>query len=384
MQLGRKGADAESMLDQDTARSDALPNAERLPPPAGMSYQKSADNLRIAKFMKGVEVNPQLASCMQSSKPAVLMAVRGIMFVVPYYKMAFKEGYKIYVQLPHNVLLMVFGAALCFFGGTYVASIAAIEAFRQLGWEKVKSELEILSQQAAHVIAASEEDDKKDEDGDGVADVEQIDVDKFVQRKVLVAMEAIQEPERLQTACGALFASYLAVLATLRLEFARTTAFALGIVEMIKFPLIRYLAPLLAAALGENIKHWTQTIIETGVTFIAVFLAWWLQMIISAFYSGIRGGRMFADGLCAVLVERDLMKMVPLVKSFNPDGSFNPDESIVDEVIGYSIAAVGFLFQLFNGFALKFPLNLVFLPLTIVEWVLRWQISMGSTMPMQG
>ena len=42
-----------------------------------------------------------------------------------------------------------------------------------------------------------------------------------------------------------LFTAYLAVIATLRLEFARTTAFALGIVDMVKFPLLRILSPML-------------------------------------------------------------------------------------------------------------------------------------------
>ena len=32
---------------------------------------------------------------------------------------------------------------------------------------------------------------------------------------------------------------------------------------------------------------------------------------------------------------------------------------------GYTLAAVGFGFQFFNGFALPFPLNLIFLPLTV-------------------
>ena len=186
-------------------------------------------------------------------------------------------------------------------------------------------------------------------------------------------MKAITEPERLQSAFGALFVAYLSVLATLRLEFARTTAFALGIVEMIKFPLIRYLAPLLAAALGENIKHWTQTIIETGVTFIAVFFAWWLQMIISAFYSGMRGGRMFSDGLIALLEEQGLMSKVPFIEQ-----PFDPDESYLDEIVAYTLAAVGFSFQIFNGFSLPFPLNLIFLPLTLIEWFLRLQITMQS------
>ena len=62
---------------------------------------------------------------------------------------------------------------------------------------------------------------------------------------------------------------------------------------------------------------------------------------------------------------------------------FDPDESYLDEAVGYSLAAVGFLFQIFNGFSLPFPLNLIFLPLTIVEWFLRIQITMtpGGSVP---
>ena len=254
------------------------------------------------------------------------------------------------------------------------ASIAAIEAFRQLGWAKVKDELSIVWSQAKLVVEASDKDDMVDDDGDGVADVDQIDANELAQRKIAVAMKAITEPERLQTAFAALFVSYLSVLATLRLEFARTTAFALGIVEMAKFPILRVAAPLLSATLGPELTHWTQTILETSITFIAVLLAWWLQMIISAFYSGIRGGKMFADGLIDLLVEKDLMSKIPLIAQ-----PFDPDESFMDEVVGYSLAAVGFGFQFFNGFALPFPLNLVFLPLTIIEWFLRLQISMEGS-----
>ena len=90
--------------------------------------------------------------------------------------------------------------------------------------------------------------------------------------------------------------------------------------------------------------------------------------------SGLRGGGMFADGLIAYLQENELMDKVPLIAQ-----PFNPEESLLDEAIGYSLAALGFGFQIFNGFALPFPLNLVFLPLTIVEWFLRIQISMEST-----
>jgi hypothetical protein len=296
------------------------------------------------------------------------------MFVYPLYKKGITQGYALYQRLPHNVVVMVFGVALCFFGGTYVASIAAIEAFRQLGGQKVYAELEVVYAETQLIVAASEADDKADLDNNGVADVDEMEASELAQHKVKIAMCAVREPARLQVACGALFTSYLAVLATLRLEFARTTAFALGLVEMAKFPIIRTVSPVVAASLGEELAHWTQTIIETTLTFIAVIFAWWLQMIISAFYSGLRGGRLFADALIAFLEEKGLMDKVPLIAQ-----PFDPDESYLDEAIGYSLAAVGFSFQIFNGFNLPFPLNLVFLPLTIIEWFLRLQISMEGS-----
>jgi hypothetical protein len=53
-------------------------------------------------------------------------------------------------------------------------------------------------------------------------------------------------------------------------------------------------------------------------------------------------------------------------------------ESHLDEAIGYSVAAFGFGFQFFSGFTLPFPFNIIFLPLTLIEWFLRIQISMTN------
>lgn len=91
---------------------------------------------------------------------------------------------------------------------------------------------------------ASKEDDLVDDDNDGVADVDQMAAAELAQHKLEVAMKTVSEPERLQNAFGNLFVAYLAVLATLRLEFARTTAFALGIVEMVRVTAIRALLPM--------------------------------------------------------------------------------------------------------------------------------------------
>jgi hypothetical protein len=352
-----------------------LPDPEKLPPPRAVTKKKT-ESERIASFVTGIghQVNPELGERLKQCEPALKAVIKVIVIVAPMYQKLYVTAYEIYVKLPYNIIVMIFGIALCFFGGTYVASIAAIEAFRQLGWEKVKEEIIVVYEQTQLVLAASKKDDEVDADNDGVADVDQMAATELAQRKLTVAMKAISEPDRLQRASGALFASYLAVLATLRLEFARTTAFALGIVEMAKFPIIRFALPIVTSVLGEDLAHWGKTLVEATITFIAVFFAWFLQMIISAFYSGLRGGRMFADGLIAFLTEKELMHKVPFIQQ-----PFDPDESFLDEAIGYSLAAVGFCFQLFNGFNLPFPFNIIFLPLTIIEWFLRIQISFEST-----
>ena len=84
-------------------------------------------------------------------------------------------------------------------------------------------------------------------------------------------------------------------------------------------------------------------------------------------------GKIFADAAFQMLIDHDLIKYVPGVAL-----PFDADASYLDEILGYGIAAVGFGFQFFSGFALPFPLNVILLPLTIVEWFLRVQISMGG------
>ena len=313
--------------------SDApAPPAMRLPDTARIERYLTAATDK-ANELTG---NENVKKCLDVTTPMAILCIKGIMFVTPYYRWLAVVCYRIYKKLPMNMIQMVFGAALCFFGGVFVASIAAIEAFRQMGWDRVKADIKVVMDQAAIVSEANDEDDTKDDDGDGIPDVQQIGSQELVQRKVTLAMTTVKEPKRLQVAVGALWAAYLAVLATLRLEFARTTALvrrplaprrgrrpspsssarptrhahapaapqALGIVEMIKLPLIRAFAPLLSAALGPDMVHWTQTLIETTISVLAIIIAWYLQMIISAFYSGLRGGRMFATGLCDLLIER--------------------------------------------------------------------------------
>ena len=42
---------------------------------------------------------------------------------------------------------------------------------------------------------------------------------------------------------------------------------------------------------------------------------------------------------------------------------------------GYAVAALGFYYQYAWGFALPFPLSLLFFPLSWIEWYIRWAVT---------
>eukprot|EP00913_Durusdinium_trenchii_P032747 g30655.t1 len=102
---------------------------------------------------------------------------------------------------------------------------------------------------------------------------------ELVQHKTILVMQSIADPKRLQGAVGNLWSAYLAVIATLSLKFAQTTAYALAISEMVKFPVTRVVAPPLAYALGSNLVNWVDVIIDSTLKAIVILLVWFFARI---------------------------------------------------------------------------------------------------------
>jgi hypothetical protein len=345
---------------------------------------RSNEDGRMAKYIDamaegGEALHPKLGACIRAFQPFVGCLLTCLYYVAPLYWKLMLFCFRLYNILPINVLQMIFGLGLCFFGGTYVTSIAAIEAFRTLGGKSLWKNLQIVYADMQKVSVAIKDDMEVDADGDDIPDVEQMPAKDMARREMKLAMVTVQDPEVLQKALLAVWTSWIAVLASLRLQFAQTVALALGIADVLKFPTVLVFAPPLTLALGKDLKHWVDTIIDTTLKIVAVTFAWYIQMVISSFYSALRGGKMFAEALFRLLEEKDLLEKLPAALVPKP---FDPDKTYLDEMIMYPLAAAGFWFQLKSGFLLPFPLNLIMLPLTIVEWVLRWEITYGAAAPM--
>ena len=217
--------------------TNAIPSDAPEMPTATLPDKEKIEKYINAVAHKAEEVNPKLASCLTAAAPVITLPIQLVTCIAPFYYWAYSWAFYIYERLPKQMTICLFGLALCFFGGTYVASIAAIEAFRQMGYAKTLEELMFVKGEVSNFVKENEDDERqllKDKDGDGVPDGEQMTPQQIASHKAFVIIKAIKQPDKLQQAVGSLWTAYIAVLATLKLEFARTTAFALGIVEVIK------------------------------------------------------------------------------------------------------------------------------------------------------
>ena len=84
------------------------------------------------------------------------------------------------------------------------AVIAAIEAFRQMGWERMYDDIAVIRRQAGKIDVAQKRDDLENL-ASSDSDIDKSSVDdpqRFLQRKLTVSMVAVDEPARLQSAIG--------------------------------------------------------------------------------------------------------------------------------------------------------------------------------------
>jgi len=234
-----------------------------------------------------------------------------------------------------------------------------------VGWDTTRAALDDIYDDVRAIKDAAERDESvppPKEAANGSAAAEKL------KRKAMVAALAVRDPERLVHALGGVYAGWVVVQGTLRLQFARTLTLGISIAKMMDPLALRIGVPLLTHVLPAELHHWVPTAVRTCCKMVAVALSWYLQVLISAVQSAIKGGLLFAR------------KAVTLARKH---GYVHPSahDEYLDEMLGFTIALLGFYTQWRWGFALPFPFNLVMLPFTGVEWYIRWSITSPSAAP---
>jgi hypothetical protein len=164
--------------------------------------------------------------------------------------------------------------------------------------------------------------------------------------------------------------SWVAVAATLKVQFAKTITLSLSIADGLEKIADYIIAPTLVHVVPKEYSKWIPIMIGWTCKSIGMTIAWYIQRVISAFTSAIRGGLMAARALIKFMYRRGIRL-----------GGFiaeNDEDTYIDEVLGFTLAGLGFYFQYKLGFHVPFPLNLVLLPFEVAESWIQWTITSSS------
>ena len=135
--------------DLENPSEDFVPLRERRP----KRTKRGPRHQRIERYLQSAssdaaEKNPGLASCLACVAPAARAPVHFLCLLTPLLNLLLALAHGVYNAAPKNLLQALFGGCLCLYGGTYVASLAAIEAFCKMGGERVLAELRDVWAQA--------------------------------------------------------------------------------------------------------------------------------------------------------------------------------------------------------------------------------------------
>jgi len=303
---------------------------------------------------------PWLVPYLEKLEPVLSVLATILGYMIPIYIFLWDKFELFMAICPPALFKSIAGLLMCFFGGFFPTLIAAIEAWNMAGGQGAKDALSYCYTEFKKVRDVSSEDDEKDDDGDGIADVDQISGKELFQRKAHLVLTAV-EPNKLSDALCGVYTGWIGVVASLKIEFAKTIALGAAIGDTLRKPASYVFVPILCGLLPTDYHKWIDVIINYTVKTIAISIAWTIQRVISAFHSAIRGGLMFSRGL---------------VEFLNKKGWISLDnDSYLDEIVGFLVAAAGFYVQFTMRFSLPWFMKIVLFPAEWTEWYIVWTIS---------
>lgn len=318
---------------------------------------------KVKDKVKDIDIEDELDKLAEMAQSLARPILNGLCFLIPYIINYSKKGYKMYHKLPHDHMELIIGLVLCLAGGFYPALFAAVEAARMGGYNNFINACSTLSDEVLVIIEASKKDDAIDKDGDGVADVNQIDTDDYIMRKTELVLTKMN-PQKVSDAISAVYKVWLSVLAVLVVQFARVVTMSMTISEFVNKPINKYVVPVIKPAFPKEYHKWVPVTLNWIVKAIAMSIAWYIQTVISALSSAMRGG---------LIVSRALMKLaVKKGWEFVPK---NHEETNLDEYIAYGMCALGFYFQFSMNFEVPFPFNILLMPFELAEMFIKYQVA---------
>jgi hypothetical protein len=229
----------------------------------------------------------------------VIVFTRVLEAVTPYADMVYAAVMRTWDLLEehhaHDLLVALYGVALCFFGGVFMTVVAAVEAAHLFGWDKISIALRKLHCEWRSARIAFEEDNRRDDDRDGVRDVDEMDARALATRRFLVLTRSV-DPEALSLALEGLSCASLAILATLRVRFAAAVTLGTGIGDVVLGMFGPAATAAMTALLPDEYDHWVPVLCRYTARYIGVTLSWMLMRVTSSVFSSMRGASLLITG----------------------------------------------------------------------------------------
>ena len=306
--------------------------------------------------------NTNVGELIKKFQPLTDLGLKVIDAVSPPLQKAYELGTHLYKITPVDVAFAIIGIILTFFGGHFAVTIAAIEAFYATGYETVSKNAEYLWTEYKLLWKKSREDDQEDLNKDGIADVLQISARELLTRKIGFFFANCSDPQKMMDMFYGIVHSLTAVIAVLKVDFARVIALGNAIGESLRKIASYLVVPTVSTVLPKKYHQWISPIINVICKSIAISIAWSIQSVISAVQSAIRGGLMFSRRMLKFANNRGWTEL-------------DSEDTYLDEIIGWGLAAIGIYFQVRSFFAIPFPLSLLLWPADIFENSMRWIIQ---------
>jgi hypothetical protein len=119
------------------------------------------------------------------------------------------------------------------------------------------------------------------------------------------------DPKRITEALSGLNSGALAIVATLKLEFAKSITLGNSISTMVfEGPAKTYVVPALEVTMPPDYKKWAAPLVQYSVKSAAISLAWFIQRVISAVHAALRGSKMCAENLLDYLTTMGFLSSV--------------------------------------------------------------------------
>ena len=285
-----------------------------------------ASTLTEVMVKKVTERYPMVEEALIHLAPVAKKMGEGVELLYPHVHEGWVHAKRLYNQCPFEVISAILGLLLCFFGGAFVTTIAAAEAFRLCGGSRTMRHIRTIYRDYQR-FKITQRQHKRQNPGNAMNGKDTL----------FAALRSVRDPDRLTSSVSGIYTAVLAMFTTLRLQFARTITLGAAIGETIKNPVLRFVSPSVERLVEQDFKKWVAPATEWGCRFLGVSIAFYAQRVLAAVQSSLRGGQMCVSNAAAYLRGKQIIPTTT-------------HDATIDNLGGYALALLGMYFQLHWGY----------------------------------